>query len=206
MTRKSLERNTAYAGIAVLALAASPVPAAIGAEDPAAKLVRPGQSCSDSTDSTRQLALIEKYGDPKFQCLGVSLDGDTIKAIRLETHNAAPAGQAADPVQIKIEEFPQVVIESSQGAVLDGVPGHDAIVLRGKFSTLPGKLELVASYLYNGFTGDYHTCRLTIDHAPDTGWRLVNRLDQPISHIVIETRQLPMFGVYGIANLEGACP
>jgi hypothetical protein len=206
MMRKSFERNTALAGMAALALAGSPALAAIGSETPTATPDRPGETCSNSTDSTRQLAVIEKSGDREFQCLGVSLDGDTIKAIRLETHSFPPAGRPADQAAIKIEEFPEAVIESSQGAVLDGVPGHDAIVLRGQFSTPPGKVELVASYLYNGFTSDYHSCQLAIDQTPDTGWRLVNHLDQTVSHIVIRTRQIPMFGVFGIANLEGACP
>jgi hypothetical protein len=34
---------------------------------------------------------------------------------------------------------------------------------------------------------------------------LVNRLDQTISHIVVKTRQIPLLGTFGIANLEGAC-
>jgi hypothetical protein len=203
MSRKSFERNTALACMAALALAC---PAARAAPPtPIATPEQTGQACSESTASTIQLALIEKSGDREFQCLGVSLDGDTIKAIRLETHNPPAAGRPTDQVQIKIEEFPQAVIESSHGAVLDGVPGHDAIVLRGHFSTPPGKAELVVSYLFNGFTSDYHSCQLTLAQTPETGWRLVNRLDQTVSHIVIQTRQIPMFGVYGIAILEGAC-
>jgi hypothetical protein len=97
------------------------------------------------------------------------------------------------------------VIESTRGAVLDGVPGHDAIVLRGRFFAGSGKLELVTSFLYNGFTSEYHSCEITLDRTPVTGWRLVNRLDQTISHIVVKTRQIPLLGTFGIANLEGAC-
>jgi hypothetical protein len=46
---------------------------------------------------------------------------------------------------------------------------------------------------------------MSLDRTPDTGWRLVNSLDQPISHIVVRIRQLPLIGVVGIADLEGAC-
>jgi hypothetical protein len=163
------------------------------------------QSCSNSTSTTMQLALIDTAGDSQFQCLGVSLDGDTVKAIRLETHRFPSSRAQTDQAEIKIEEFPEAVTESSRGAVLDGVPGHDAIVLRGKISAPTGESALVVSYLYNGITGDYHSCRITLEHTATTGWRLVNRLDQTVAHIVIVTRQVPLIGVFGIANLEGAC-
>ena len=96
-------------------------------------------------------------------------------------------------------------VESSRGAVLDGVPGHDAIVLRGHVSAPPGKSELVTSYLYNGFTSEYRSCRITLDRTPDAGWRLVDRFDRTISHINVRTREMPLIGAFGIANLEGAC-
>ncbi len=197
----------AMLALAMLALALAGTPAMAGTvpDNPAAAPAPPNRACSTSTPQTMQLAVIDTVGDSQFQCLGISLDGDTVKAIRLETHRF-PAGDAKpDQAEIKIEEFPEAVTTSSRGAVLDGVPGHDAIVLRGQISAPTGESALVFSYLYNGITGDYHNCRITLEHTAGTGWRLVNRLDQTVAHIVIVTRQVPMVGVFGIANLEGAC-
>lgn len=205
MPRPSFGRNTAWAGIAALALAGSPVLAAIGLTPPALEADRPGESCAKSSASIRQLATIESRRDPKFQCLGLSLDGDTVKAIRLETHNFASAARQPESERIEIAEFPPSVVESTHGAVLDGVPGHDAIILQGHLAAPPAKAELVTSYLYNGFTGEYRSCRITLEQAPDAGWRLVNRDDQTVLHIEVKTREMPMFGTFGIAILEGAC-
>jgi hypothetical protein len=193
------------------AAVAAPASVATAPGTQAAMPVGSGKACAHSTNSIRQLALIDKADDVDFQCLGVSLDHGAIKTIRLETHSFVATDQQPDQEQIKIEEFPQAVIESSRGAVLDGVPGHDAIVLRGQFATVPGKLALVASFLYNGFTGDYHSCPVTLYRGPDiggsdVGWRLVDRFDQTVSHIVVRTRKIPLIGVFGIANLDGACP
>jgi hypothetical protein len=94
-----------------------------------------------------------------------------VRAIRLETHSVADD----DRRQVEIAEFSLAVVESSHGAVLDGVPGDDAIVLQGHFPTPPGRAALTISYLYNGFTGDYRSCPMTLDQARDAGWRLVNR-------------------------------
>ena len=213
---KSFEPRIARAVVLVLVLALAEAPAmAAGPGDPVAPPVPPatvpptpvpqGRACSTSTATTLQLAVIDTVGDRQFQCLGLSLDGDTVKAIRLETHRFPSGEVKADQAEIKIEEFPEAVTTSSRGAVLDGVPGHDAIILRGQISAPTGESALVFSYLYNGITGDYHNCRITLEHTAATGWRLVNRLDQTVAHIVIVTRQIPMVGVFGIANLEGAC-
>jgi hypothetical protein len=177
----------------------SPVLAGIGAENPLHAPARPDLTCSRSTSSTRQLAMIDSTSQGGFQCLGVSLEGHTVKAIRLEAHRFAALQQ------VKVTEFPPTTVESNHGAVLDGIPGHDAIILHGNFSTPSGKPELELSFLYNGITGEYHTCQLSIDRTSETGWRLVNSLDQPVSHIVVRIRQLPVIGIVGIADLEGAC-
>jgi len=193
----SLGRITALAAIAALALVGF---AAIGE---AISSIMPGQQeCAHSTDTVKQLAVIENPSDDSFQCLGVSLQGDTIKAIRLETHSSASSPDAA---RVVVEEFPPAVVESNRGAVLDGVPGHDAIIIQGKLSTPATKKELLTSYLYNGFTGEYRSCQIALDRAPDVGWRLINRFDQTISHIVVRTRQMPLIGDFGIESLDGAC-
>ena len=133
--------------------------------------------------------------------VGMVVEGETIKAIRLERHSFT-AGRP-DSELIKVVQYPVTSLDTHQGAVIDGVPGHDAIVLRGDLSGPPGKLEI--SYLYNGLTGEYHTCKMGLDRSSNTGWRLVNRLDQTISMIGVRIRQIPVIGTVGIANLEGAC-
>jgi len=205
MLRKSFRRNTVWAAMATLALAGSPVLAAIGLTPPALEAGRPGETCTSSNASIRQLATIDSREDPKFQCLGVSLDGDTVMAIRLETHHFTSTGRHPESERVEIVEFPPSVVESSRGAVLDGVPGHDAIILQGHLASPPAKAELVTSYLYNGFTGEYRSCRITLERAPNAGWRLVNRDDETVSHIEVKTREMPVFGTFGIAVLEGAC-
>jgi hypothetical protein len=185
---------------AMLAVAiCSPAQAGIGTDNPLRAPDRPDLSCTRSTGSTRQLAMIDSSSDGGFRCLGVSLEGHTVKAIRLEAHRFAASRQ------IQVTEFSATAMESGLGAVLDGIPGHDAIILHGNFSTPSGRPELAISFLYNGLTGEYHTCQMSLDRTPESGWRLVNSLDQPVSHIVVRIRELPVVGMIGIADLEGAC-
>lgn len=149
--------------------------------------------------------MIDNTSEGGFQCLGVSVEGDTVKAVRLERHSlTAVAGQpVAD--RVRIVEFSAATVDSAHGATIDGIPGHDAIVLRGHFSTPPGKAEFEMSYLFNGFTGEFHSCPVTIDSTSESGWRLINRFNQTVSHIVVRIRQVPVIGIIGIADLEGAC-
>lgn len=97
------------------------------------------------------------------------------------------------------------MLESTRGAVLDGVPGHDAIILHGRMPASAGRVELETSYLYNGISGEYRFFRVALERAPGAGWRLVDSLDRTISRIVVRTRQIPLIGMFGIATLEGAC-
>lgn len=206
MTIGMLLRHTSVLiGISALLLANAPVKPAIAADRPAAAPGRPNESCMRSTHSIRQLAMIDHTSDGGFQCLGVFVDGETVKAIRLERHSfASGAGRPASE-HIKIVEFPPTIVESPQGAVIDGIPGHDAIVLHGRLPSPPGNGTLEISYLYNGFTGEYHSCQIALDRMPNSGWRLVNRFDQTVSLIMVRLRHLPVIGVVGIDTLEGAC-
>ena len=167
MIRTSIGRNAALAGVISVALTGAPAVAAIG---PAKSPSQPAQqqiSCLNSGHSVYHLATIDNASDKSFQCLGVSLERGMVVGIRVETHHVAPPGRPAD---VSIEEFPLAVVESNRGAVLDGVPGHDAIILRGSFPTSPDKMELVTSYLYNGFTNEYRSCPITLDREPNGGW------------------------------------
>jgi len=205
MSRTSFNRNTTLAGIAVLALAASPMPGAVSPVEAAAAPAWSTGTCPGPTAATKQLARIDKTGVRDFQCVGVFMLGGAIKAIRVETHSFTPDGGQPEQEQVRTEDFSRAVIESSRGAVLDGVPGHDAIVLRGHFATPAGQADLVTSFLYNGFTGEYRNCRIMLDRASGGGWRLVDRFDQTVTHILVKTRLLPLLGAFGIADLEGAC-
>jgi hypothetical protein len=176
----------ALAGAALVVFAGQSAQAGIGTERPAGRAE--GQNaCSNSTHAMRQLAMIDHTSDGGFQCLGVSVEGDTVQAIRLERHSFSPDTGIE---QIKVVEYPATTVDSRRGAVIDGVPGT-------------GKLEI--SYLFNGITGEFRTCQMVLGRTANAGWRLVNRLEQPVSLIGVRIREVPVIGVVGIANLEGAC-
>jgi hypothetical protein len=205
MIRTSAGLNCALAGVIGLFLAGNPSVAATG---PAETPSRPGQqreSCSNSAGSIYHLVTIDNPREGNFQCLSLFVEQGTVVAIRLETHHVPGSGRQGAATDVSTEEFPLAVVESDHGAVLDGVPGHDAIILRGHFPKPPEKVELVTTYLYNGFTNEYRSCSITLDHAPNGGWRLLNRFNQIISHIAVRTRQMPVIGTFGIADLEGVC-
>jgi hypothetical protein len=204
MKQTSFGRKIVLAGMATLGLATASDLAAMGPGNPAAEAGSQTETCRNSTNSIQQLATIDNARDGNYQCLGLSLEGGSVKAIRIETHNSRSDRDRTDAKEIKIDEFPLAVVESSHGAVLDGVPGHDAIILQGQFSRPPRTAVLVISYLYNGFTSEYRSCPVTLDQA-DVGWRLINRFDQIVWHIVVRTRRIPVIGMFGIANLEGVC-
>lgn len=205
MSRKSFGRSAAMAGIAALALAGLPARAAIGPGTSAAAPSQRSGICAGSTASIKQLATIDNSSDGSFQCLGLSMEGNTVKGIHLETHRFVSTGAHTESDQVKITEFSMAMVGSSHGAVLDGVPGHDAIILQGHFSTTSGMATLVTSYLYNGFTGEYRSCQMTLVRAPDASWHLADRFGRTVSHIVVRTREIPLIGAFGIANLDGAC-
>ena len=146
MIQRSFGRNAAFAGIAALALAGSSFLAATVPGEAIAAPVRLDRTCSHSTNSMQQLATIDNAADAKFQCLGLFLQGGQVTAIRLETHGFASNDRSAAVEQVNVAEFPLAVIESNHGAVLDGVPGHDAIILRGHFSQPTRKAELGTVY------------------------------------------------------------
>jgi len=157
--------------------------------------------CARSTGSMQQLAEVDNTRDGNFHCLGLSFIGDRVTALRVETHsfNALYRRVAED---VRVAEFPVAQIESSRGAVLDGEPGHDAIIVQGHFTA--GGAELVTRFLYDGFTGEYRSCAMRIGRD-GAGWHLINRDNETVSQILVRTRQIPLLGTIGIADLEGAC-
>jgi hypothetical protein len=167
-----------------------------------------GSACNDSPRSVQPLAKIFNTRDRNFQCLGVKVDGDAITALRIESHRLVATGDTILADHVKIDEFSVTQIASQHGAVLDGTKGHEAIIVQGRVPKGGGDLELVTSYLYNGLTGEYRSCRIKLDRRAESAgpaWRLVNQFDETVSRIVVRTRIVPVLGTIGIANLEGAC-
>ncbi len=182
----------------VLTAAASPALAQPAQQVPS------GAVCTN-TEKVQLLAKILNTRDSDVQCLGIKLDGNAIEALRIETHRLVAASDATISDHIKVKDFSVAQIESQQGAVLDGAQGHKAVILQGRASPSGGNVELVTSYLYNGLTGEYRSCRVTLDHSGDAAWHLVNQYNETVSRIVIRTRSVPLLGTIGIANLDGAC-
>ncbi len=162
-----------------------------------------GSACLD-TSTVRQLAQIFNSRDDGFHCLGIAVAGEAIKAIVLETHSSSREAASGMPA-IRSREFPVALIESSYGAVLDGIPGHDAVILQGRFARPSTSAELVVRYLYNGIHSEYRQCAVSINRSQDAEWHLFNVLHQKVARIVVQTWALPLIGTVGIANLEGAC-
>ena len=156
-----------------------------------------------SSEQVQFLAKISNTRDNAVQCLGVKLDGNSLAALRVETHRPVTGSDATISDHVKVSEFPVAQIESQQGAVLDGAQGHNAVILQGHPSGR--NVELVTSYLYNGLTGEYRSCRVTLHRSGDAAWRLVNENNETVSRIVVRTHRVPVLGTIGIANLDGAC-
>jgi hypothetical protein len=164
-----------------------------------------GPVCNQTPVTVQQLAKVSNTRDRNFQCLGVTVQGTALKALRIESHHLVERDDATVLDYVKVAEYPLSLIMSSQGAVLDRARGRKAIIVQGRMSPTGSDVELVASYLYNGLTGEYHSCRITLDRSPNAAWHLINRLNETVSRIIIETRSIPVLGTIGIANLDGVC-
>src|SRR6185312_11856958 len=95
------------------------------------------RACAARTQTIQPLAVVRNTRDHDFSCLGLIVDaGATPVAIRFEVHHGrAAAGDRQPAPHIEVKEFDRDLIASGKGAVLDGQPGHDAVILHG---ALPG--------------------------------------------------------------------
>jgi len=162
------------------------------------------ERCPVVSPRVQQLAEITNTRDKNYNCLGVSIDAKAdITGIRFEAHELADDadGVAAD---IRVKEFTTDEIASEKGAVLDGRPGHDALILRGDIVAGRATETLILQFLYNGITNEFHACRFTLSRG-EAGWRLVNAQNDRVPLIVIRTRKVPIIGTFGIQTLEGLC-
>src|SRR5262249_13763503 len=125
-----LYRNTGTALLVLIALVAA---GASRGEEPTGD-ARMAADCATGSASVQPLAKIVNTRDASFDCVGLSLDERAnIRAVRFEKHEPSPpAGGAGNVIAlVHVREFTPTEISSSRGAVLDGVPGHDALTLQG---------------------------------------------------------------------------
>jgi hypothetical protein len=139
----------------------------------------------------------------------VSVDARAnITGIRFETHEFGTDRTSHQPVssEIRIREFTPGEIAADHGVVLDGVPGHDAVMLQGQIVAGTTTAALAIRYLHNGFTGEFRQCDVMLDRGQGGDWHLVtaqNRAVPPL--VVVKTWGLPLIGTVGIETLQGIC-
>jgi hypothetical protein len=169
---------------------------------------RMAADCATGSASVQPLAKIVNTRDASFDCVGLSLDDHAnIRALRFEKHELSPRADAPTAVAapVHVREFTPAEISSSRGAVLDGVPGHDALTLRGDLNDDKTTVPLLVSFLYNGLTGEYHSCTTTLLRGSDRRWRLLDARQRQVSLVRVQTWGLPLVGTVGIAAIQGLC-
>ena len=178
------------------------IAAVLAVSTPRAELGQPAAAmdadCRGTTAAVQPLARVVNTYDGNYQCLGVRVDTKAnIRAIRFETHHARGDGTN--------KEFSLAEIASQRGAVLDGRPGHDAVILRGHIADEAASTPLTVEFLHNGLTGEYRNCRLTLEHDAANRWHLLDGGGRRTNLIVVETWGLPIVGTVGIDTLRGVC-
>lgn len=166
------------------------------------------EGCGEGSASVQPLAKIVNTRDASFDCVGISLDDhDNIRAIRFEKHDGGRPHQTASEAAaaVEVREFTPAELASEHGAVLDGVPGHDAVLLKGVVKPAQSNVPLVLSFLYNGLTGEYRGCDTALMRGPDQRWHLLDAQQRPVSLVILKTWGLPVVGTVGIETVEGIC-
>ena len=160
-----------------------------------------GGACERASPELQPLAKVVNTRDLTYHCLGVSVDARAeITAIRFETHAPAEAGIA------RVRSFTPDEIARTQGVVLDGTPGHDAVILQGDIIPGQPRTTLQLKFLHNGITGEFYQCAVTLDRTAGTPWRLANARPGTFPVVVVRTWAVPLFGTIGIDTVEGICP
>jgi hypothetical protein len=164
-----------------------------------------GEACAGISAPLQRLATILNTRDKSFDCLSLNLDEKAnIVGVRFEIHDVDDAGtQSARSVRIR--EFTAAQLAADRGAVLDGRPGHDALLLRMDIGAGKADIPLVVTYLYNGVTGEYRTCNGSLSRALDGNWHLVNGQGHDVSVLVVKTWGVPVVGTIGIESVQGIC-
>jgi len=156
-----------------------------------------GPDCRGRSAGVQPLATVTNTYDRDYHCLGVRVDAAAdVTAIRFESHHADGRDTS--------REFSPDEVASDRGAVLDGRPGHDAVILRGRIGTR-ASTPLMLEFLRNGLTGEYRRCALTLARDTANAWHLLDARGRQEDRIVVETWGLPVIGTLGIANVRGVC-
>jgi len=198
----------AAASIRFFVLAAAAILVMRGALGDARSETAASPGCSPASASVQQIAKITNTRDRNFHCLGVTVDRQSnITAIRFETHevDADREDRAGASRHVKVREFAPRDIASEKGVVLDGAPGHDAVILKGNIVEGRSSDPLVVKFLYNGLTDQFRECRIALKRGGDVGWHLVNAENRRVPLVVVETWSLPLLGTVGIKTLQGLC-
>jgi hypothetical protein len=157
-------------------------------------------ACETASPQLQPLAKVVNTRDTTYHCLGVSIDARAeITAIRFETHAAAEAIAS-------VRSFTPDEIARTQGVVLDGTPGHDAVILQGDIVPGQPSTTLHLKFLHNGITGEFYQCAVTIDRAEGAPWRLAHARADAFPVVVVRTWAVPLLGTIGIDTVEGICP
>jgi len=172
----------------------------LGAAPPVTRDAARG-ACETASPELQPIAKVVNTRDTTYHCLGVSVDARAeIMAIRFETHAAAEAGVA------RVRSFTPDEIARRQGVVLDGTPGHDAVILQGDIVPGQPSTTLHLKFLHNGITGEFYQCAVTLDRTEGAPWRLANARPNAFPLVVVRTWAVPLFGTIGIDTVEGICP
>jgi hypothetical protein len=165
------------------------------------------RACAARTATIHPLAVVRNTRNRDFSCLGLIVDAGAMPvAIRFEVHHRRPpAGDRQPSPQIEVKEFDRDLIASSKGAVLDGQPGHDAVILQGALPGRAGAAPLAVRYLYNGITGEWRQCGITLRLGAERHWQLANAVYETVPEVLVRTWSLPVLGTAGIETLDGIC-
>jgi hypothetical protein len=154
--------------------------------------------CRGTTGAVQPLAMVRNSYDRDYECLGVRVDASAnLVAIRFERHPSD--GRDTN------REFSPAEVASDRGAVLDGRPGHDALILRGRIAARTSSAALTLEFLRNGLTDEYRQCGFSLERDAYNRWHLLDARGRSQSLIVVETWSLPLIGTLGIDDVRGIC-
>lgn len=160
-----------------------------------------GIDCGIRLPSAQNLATVFNTRNADVHCLDVELDPNRdITGIRIKTYDASAGARSVHVTRLRL-----AAINAASGAVLDGRPGHAALILQGHIAKNMTQARLNVRYLYNGLTGQFRSCPIQLHKKASGQWVLFNGQDRVVSRIVIETWRLPLIGTVGIKTLEGVC-
>jgi len=99
------------------------------------------------------------------------------------------------------KDFSLADLSSKNGAILEAQQGVNAVTLSGSINSQAGNGALVVHFIYNGLSGEYHTCNVNVQRNSSGVWEAINAYtNQPVTAAKIQTYSI------GIQTIEGICP